>query len=126
VSNLSDMKKNEKLILLPENWNNLKHFDEPYDVPPIPKVGEYEYKDFYIPRLIKAGGIPKKDLIHGQVYIGNHRNGTIAMWNQDLNKFEYWRTKCGSRFTDTCNHFEDDDGFALFVPIRLGTLEEYK
>lgn len=25
---------------------------------------------------------------------------------------------------DECNHFEDDNGFALFVPLRLATQEE--
>jgi hypothetical protein len=29
-------------------------------------------------------------------------------------------------FEDKCNHFEDDDGFALFVPIGIGTEEKYK
>jgi hypothetical protein len=26
---------------------------------------------------------------------------------------------------DECNHFEDDNGFALFVPIGIGTKEEF-
>jgi hypothetical protein len=34
------------------------------------------------------------------------------------------RYKFGWR-KDECNHFEDDDGFALFVPIKLGTQEEW-
>jgi hypothetical protein len=36
------------------------------------------------------------------------------------------RTKFQNVFEDTCNHFEDDDGFALFVPIGIGTEEKYK
>jgi hypothetical protein len=26
---------------------------------------------------------------------------------------------------DDCNHFEDDDGFALFIPIKLGTEDDW-
>jgi hypothetical protein len=40
------------------------------------------------------------------------------------NVFEHWRYKFGFRL-DTCNHFEDDNGFALFVPIGLATEEEF-
>ncbi len=75
-------------------------------------------------RFADAGAIPKKDLVHGQIYIGEHRNTTIARWNQETNKFVHMRYKFGWR-EDDCNHFEDDDGFALFVPIRLGTQEEW-
>jgi hypothetical protein len=105
-------------------WDNLKHFENPDDVPEIPRVGEKEYKEFYIPRLIDAGAIPKKDLIDGQVYVGNHRNCTLAKWNKEKNKFDHWRYKFGW-VKDDCNHFEDDDGLALFVPIGLGTEEEF-
>jgi hypothetical protein len=105
-------------------WDNLKHFENPDDVPEIPRVGEKEYKEFYIPRLIDAGAIPKKDLIDGQVYVGNHRNCTLAKWNKEKNKFDHWRYKFGW-VKDDCNHFEDNDGFALFVPIGLGTEEEF-
>ena len=105
-------------------WNNLKHFENPKDVPDIPRVGEKEYKEFYVPKLIAAGAIPKKDLIDGQVYVGNHRNCTLAKWNKEKNKFDHWRYKFGW-IEDDCNHFEDDDGFALFVPIGLGTQEEF-
>jgi len=102
-----------------EMWNNLKHFETPNDVPNIPKVNDEEYKNFYIPRLIGAGAIPKKDLIDGRYYIGDHRIVQIAKWNQEKNIFEYKRIKYGTEFIDTCNHFEDDDGYALFVPIKL-------
>ena len=74
--------------------------------------------------MIKAGAIPKKDLIHGQVYIGGHRNTEVARWNQETNKFDHMRYKFGW-MEDDCNHFEDDDGFALFVPIKLGTEEDW-
>jgi len=43
---------------------------------------------------------------------------------QETNKFDHMRYKFGWR-KDDCNHFEDDDGFALFVPIRLGTEDDW-
>ena len=116
--------KEERDKKLKEYWENLPKINNPKDVPQLPKVDEKEWKEFYVPKLINAGAIPKKDLIHGQIYIGEHRNTTIARWNADTNKFEHMRHKFGW-IEDVCNHFEDDDGFALFVPIRLGTQEEW-
>lgn len=117
--------KEEKLKKIKEYWENeLPKFNNPEDVPQLPVVDEKEWKEFYVPKLIKAGAIPKKDLIDGQIYIGEHRRTTIARWNQKENKFEYMRYKFGWR-EDECNHFEDDDGFVLFVPIKLGTQEDW-
>lgn len=109
-----------------EYWNNLKPFKTPQDIPDIPLVPKEEYETFYIPKLIAAGGIPKDQLIDGHVYIGNHRNCTVAKWNATDNQFDYWRTKFTSVFIDHCKHFQDDDGFALFVPIGLSTEEDFK
>jgi len=108
-----------------EYWENeLGKFIEPDDVPELPRVDEQEWKEFYIPKLIEAGAIPKKDLIDGQIYIGEHRNAKIQRWNAEKNKFDHMRYKFGW-MEDDCNHFEDDDGFALFVPIRLGTEDDW-
>ena len=105
-------------------WDNLKHFENPDNVPEIPRTNDEELKKYYITKLIEAGAIPKKDLIDGQVYVGNHRNCTLAKWNNEKNRFDHWRYKFGW-IEDECNHFEDDDGYALFVPIGLGTQEEF-
>lgn len=101
-------------------------FKEPCDVPQIPRVEPEEYKNFYVPKLIQRGAIPKQDLVDGQVYIGDTRNATAAKWNAEKQEFEYWRYKFGNSYIDTCNHFEDDNGFALFVPIRLGEEMDWK
>lgn len=116
----------ERKLRFKELWDNLKHFDEPEDVPDIPIVEKEEYETFYLPRLWEAGAIPENDLIDQQIYIGKHRRCRAARWNRQTNKFEYWRNKFGTVFIDTCNHFENDDGFALFVPIRLGTDADFK
>jgi hypothetical protein len=116
--------KAEREKRIKEYWeNDLPKFNDPKDVPDLPKANEQEWKDFYVPKLIQAGAIPKKDLINGQFYIGNHRNAEVAKWEGD--RFVYRRTKFTAVYDDYCNHFEDDDGFALFVPIRVGTEEEY-
>jgi len=112
-------KENERKLRKKEEWNNLKTFEKPEDVPNIPIVNKNEYANFYIPRLIKAGAIPKKDLVDGGIYIGEHRRCKISRWNKGKNKFEYIRDKFGMKILDECNHFEDDNGYALFVPIKL-------
>ena len=108
-----------------EYWETeLPKFEKPEDVPELPVVEKKEWKEFYVPKLVERGAIPKKDLIDGQIYIGEHRRTTIARWNEKENRFDYMRYKFGWR-EDECNHFEDDDGFALFVPIKLGTQEDW-
>jgi hypothetical protein len=116
--------REERKKRVKEYWENLPKFKNPDNVPELPNVDEKEWKEFYVPKLIEAGAIPKKDLIGGQIYIGEHRRTTIARWNQEKNHFDYMRYKWGW-YEDVCNHFEDDDGFALFVPIRLGTQAEW-
>jgi hypothetical protein len=110
--------------MLRECWENLKPFETIQDIPELPKADEKTWKEFYIPKLIAAGAIPKKDLINNQIYIGKHRNTTVARWNEETNKFDHMRYKFGW-MEDDCNHFEDDDGFALFIPIKLGTEDDW-
>jgi len=120
---LKDREERDKRLR--ELWDKLPKFKDPSDVPAIPRVPAEEYKSYYVPKIIAAGGIPKKDLVDGKCYIGEHRNATVAKWNEGRNKFEYWRHKFNDVYTDVCNHFEDDDGYALFVPIRIATQEEF-
>lgn len=118
--------RKERMERIKERWNNLKPFNDPNDIPQIPIVDEKEYKEFFVPKLIAAGAIPKDKLIDGQVYIGDHRNCTVAKWDAKENVFKYNRHKFTMCYIDECNHFEDDDGFALFVPIKLGTEEDFE
>jgi hypothetical protein len=108
--------------MLRECWENLKPFETIQDIPELPKADEKTWKEFYIPKLIELGAIPKKDLVVGEYYIGDHRCTGIARWNGDV--FEYWKWEFFP-MEDECNHFEDDNGFALFVPIGIGTKEEF-
>ena len=116
--------REERKKRVKEYWENLPKIVTPNDVPELPRVDIQEWKDFYVPKLIEAGAIGKDDLIEGQIYIGEHRRANVAKWNGK--EFVYNREKFGNVYEDKCNHFEDDDGFALFVPIGIGTEEKYK
>ena len=61
--------------------------------------------------------IPKNELVKGKEYIGNCRNSNKAVWKGD--HFEYKRYKYGSYFIDSINHYEDDDGYDVFVPVEV-------
>lgn len=60
--------------------------------------------------------IPKKNLIDLQWYFGICRNATVARWNEREQKFTYFRVKFANGFPEDINHYEDDNGFDLFVP----------
>jgi len=100
-------------------WAEMKPWKTIFDIPQLPVVDEKEWQEFFVPHIIRCGGIPKKDLIDGATYRGRTRNANVAMWDMKNEKFIHYRSKWGQRYRDTVNHFEDDDGFALFVPIKL-------
>lgn len=72
--------------------------------------------------MVAAGMIAKRDLVDGATYIGFCRNSTEAVWHVDKQRFTYMRTKFRDTFPEDINHPEDDDGFDLFVPIKLRDL----
>ena len=61
--------------------------------------------------------IPKNELVVGKEYTGNCRNSHKAVWKGD--HFEYKRYKFGNYYTDKINHYEDDDGYDVFVPVEV-------
>lgn len=101
-------------------WKDYYDSLPPYNgghIPSPPKVSADIYQKVVIPGLIKFGAIPKKDLIPGKTYIGECRNADEAVWNGSV--FIYQRYKFGDVFPEEINHFEDDDGYDLFVPVKL-------
>jgi len=60
--------------------------------------------------------IPKGELVVGETYKGNCRNSYIAVWDGKV--FWYDRYKFGSTFRESINHYEDDDGYDVFVPFE--------
>lgn len=61
--------------------------------------------------------IPKNELIIDKEYFGNCRNSDKAIWKGD--HFEYRRYKFGEYHTDKINHYEDDNGYDVFVPVEI-------
>lgn len=100
-----------------EVWKNMKPFKTEDDIPTPPIVKEEDYKNIIIPNLIRCGAIPKKDLEDGKTYIGSCRNASEAIWKG--NHFTYIRRKFGMAYEEDINHFEDDDGHDLFIPIKI-------
>ena len=97
-------------------WSERKPFKNEDDIYDIPVVSEDIYKNIIIPNIIRCGGIPKDKLIVGKTYIGSCRNSSEAVWNGKA--FTYIRHKFGSVYEEEINHFEDDNGYDLFVPIK--------
>lgn len=59
--------------------------------------------------------VQKNQLIIGKEYVGLCRNADVAMW--DGSKFVYSRYKFGDIFQKEINHYEDDDGYDVFIPF---------
>lgn len=112
VAKIREWRYNRQL----EYWRNLNREFTVDTIPDIPKVRPDVYNDIIIPALIRCGSIPKSQLEIGATYIGSCRNAHEAVWLGD--KFEYQRYKFGDTFLETINHFEDDNGYDLFVPIK--------
>jgi hypothetical protein len=109
--------RQERLEQIKKYWEeNKTPFVKAYEVPNLPIVDSDEWKTFYVPILIERGAIPKEKLIVGKRYYGNCRNANVAVWLGEV--FEYQRYKFGCTFPEKINHFEDDNGYDLFVPIR--------
>lgn len=109
--------KEERYNTVLNHWKERKPFRDEDDIPPIPIVLPKDYEEIIVPNIIRCGGIPKDKLIVGKTYIGDCRNATEAVW--DGEKFTYMRTKFGSTYPETINHFQDDDGYDLFVPLKI-------
>lgn len=72
------------------------------------------------PKLIACGAIPKEALVDKHTYIGKCRNTHKAIWHASLDGgvFVYERTKFGCTYPEEIDHFQDDDGYDVFIPIK--------
>lgn len=100
-----------------EYWRNRNPFRDEDDIPPVPIVLPKDYEEVIIPNIVRCGGIAKDKLIVGETYIGDCRNASEAVWNGKT--FTYMRTKFGTTYPEDINHFQDDDGYDVFVPIKI-------
>ena len=108
--------KQERYKQLKNYLQEMKPFTD--FIPEVPKMQTPEdYEEYVVKNYIRCGAIPKKDLIVGKTYIGDCRNSSEATWNGKV--FVYKRNKFGYIYEEKINHFEDDDGYDLFVPIKL-------
>lgn len=82
----------------------------------IPSVDDPKfYKEVIVKNLVRCGAIPKNSLVIGKTYLGECRNASEATWLGE--NFVYRREKFGYVFDETINHFEDDNGYDLFIPL---------
>ena len=106
----------ERLKEIITYFKNKEPFKDENEIPDLPVVPKEIYDGVIVPELIRCGAIPKDKLVSGKDYIGHCRNAHRATWVDD--HFFYERYKWGSRFNESINHFQDDDGSDLFVPIK--------
>ena len=111
----SDCNNENKTEMMIDHLQTMKLFTDDY-IPEPPITTPDLYQNYVIPNFIRCGAIPKDKLVVGKTYFGSCRNADKAIWLGD--KFEYTRHKFGASYKEKINHFEDDDGFDLFVPIR--------
>lgn len=83
----------------------------------VPRCQNKDEEKFVQDTLIAHGAIPLEQLEIGKTYIGECRNAGEAVWLGD--EFEYQRYKFGCRFLEKINHFQNDDGYDVFVPIKV-------
>ena len=106
---------NEHYEKVKQYLQNMKPFKEDsYVSVPIMNTPE-DYQEFVVKNFIRCGAIPKSKLVKGKKYKGSCRNAGEAVW--DGEHFIYRRFKFGCEFDEKINHFEDDNGYDLFVPI---------
>jgi len=109
LENIENVKKKENIY-----FPDIETFDEDsifrIKLPkPIP------YSMFH--EIYNKGIIPKKDLRKNTYYWGKCRNASVALWNGY--EFIYVRTKFMDTFNEDIKHPEDDDGYDLFIPLRI-------
>ncbi len=112
----SDCNNENKTEMMIDHLQTMKPFTDDY-IPEPPITTPELYQNYVIPNFIRCGAIPKDKLVVGKTYFGSCRNADKAIWLGD--KFEYTRNKFGASYKEKINHFEDDDGYDLFVPIKL-------
>ena len=103
-------------------WEARKPFTTVDSIPEYPLFNKKllpnadELQKYVAKRFVELGALPKEALQDGHLYLGNCRNASRAIWNGK--KFKYTRYKFGITFEEEINHFEDDEGNDVFVPIK--------
>ena len=108
--------KNRKQAII-DCFTNLKPIPDKDHIPMLPMCDKETYDNVVVPNLIRCGAIPIDKLVVGKTYIGDCRNASEAVWNGK--RFVYERHKFGDVFEEEINHFQEDNGYDLFVPIKV-------
>lgn len=106
----------ERIQRLKEAYEGSEPFTDPDCMPDFPIADREEDRKWFEDKFIELGAIPKSQLVVGANYLGNCRNASKAKWLGD--RFEYQRYKFGFTYSEYINHFQDDDGYDVFVPIK--------
>ena len=88
------------------------------DIPEFPACNSSQEHEELCAEYILAGAIPKSELVSGDWYIGQSRSTNIAQWFSKPKKFYFIRYKMGGEYVDTIRHFQDDNGYDLFIPFK--------
>ena len=100
-----------------ERFETMEPFNTIDDIPDIPIMENNDYyQEIVVKNLIRCGAIPIDKLEIGARYEGTCRNASEAVWNG--RRFEYKHYKFGDWMDARINHFQEDDGNDLFVPLR--------
>ena len=100
-----------------ERFETMESFNTIDEIPDIPILeNKDDYQEIVVKNLIRCGAIPLDQLEVGARYEGTCRNASEAVWNG--RQFEYKRYKFGDWMDARINHFQEDDGNDLFVPLR--------
>jgi hypothetical protein len=83
----------------------------------VPRCQNKDEEKFVQDILIKCGAIPLDKLEVGKIYVGFCRNAGEAVWQGE--KFVYQRYKWGTTSEEEINHFQNDDGYDVFVPVKV-------
>jgi hypothetical protein len=105
-------------------WSETLHFrfldkmdEEELSWIEVPRCQNKDEEMFVQDTLIKHGAIPLNKLEVGKTYVGFCRNAGEAVWKGD--KFVYKRYKWGNTYNEEINHFQNDDGYDVFVPVKV-------
>jgi len=94
----------------------MEKFNRASDIPDFPGCKDADEHKKLVREYVNAGAIEKSKLVKWAWYVGGCRNTSIAQWTGKC--FQYIRNKFGSCYIEKINHFEDDDGYDLFIPIH--------
>ena len=95
-----------------------RKFTKVDDIPEFPRCNTPEEFQNNVKSYIKAGAIAKKDLVSGAWYIGQSRSTNFAQWFSNPGRFYFIRYKFSGEYVDNMHHFEDDEGYDVFVPYK--------